>query len=311
MGQEGSVKKSSCANCGAELTGPWCSQCGEQLRKPGDLSLKAYLAELLDALTNLEGRFWGSLRALLFKPGLLTEDYMAGRRVRWMRPLHLFLFINLLYFFVSAWNTFTTELHWHIGAEGFLHQPVASRLVNQSLNDPPLAEEEWRQVTASLLYGPSELSEDLRPARESLINFGRLFNSRVDIYSRTLIIIVIPLMMIAPLTLMAMRRQNPIVHLVLATHWTAYFLVLSMASGWLIIGLVLIGWLPPNDQLLDVIASGTLSLLGFAWTLPAVRRVYRLSWVKAVLLAAAINAWWLPALMLYRAVLFFLVFWSV
>ncbi|TVR94914.1 MAG: DUF3667 domain-containing protein [Wenzhouxiangellaceae bacterium] len=311
MGQEGSIKKSCCVNCGAELTGPWCSQCGEQVRKPGDLSLKAYLAELLDALTNLEGRFWGSLRALLFKPGLLTSDYMAGKRVRWMRPLHLFLFINLIYFFVSAWNTFTTELHWHIGAEGFLHQPVASRLVNQALNDPPLAEEEWRQVAASLLYGPPELSEDLHAARETLINYGRLFNSRVDIYSRTLIISVIPLMMLAPLVLMCLRRQSPLVHLVLATHWTAFFLVLSMAIGWLVIALVWLGWLPGDDRLLDTMATLSLLALGFAWTLPAVRRVYGLGWIRAMLLAAAINVWWLPALMLYRAVLFFQVFCSV
>ncbi|MCC5865224.1 MAG: DUF3667 domain-containing protein [Wenzhouxiangella sp.] len=311
MGQEGSIKKSCCVNCGAELTGPWCSQCGEQVRKPGDLSLKAYLAELLDALTNLEGRFWGSLRALLFKPGLLTSDYMAGKRVRWMRPLHLFLFINLIYFFVSAWNTFTTELHWHIGAEGFLHQPVASRLVNQALNDPPLAEEEWRQVAASLLYGPPELSEDLHAARETLINYGRLFNSRVDIFSRTLIISVIPLMMLAPLVLMCLRRQSPIVHLVLATHWTAFFLVLSMVIGWLVIALVWLGWLPGDDRLLDTMATLSLLALGFAWTLPAVRRVYGLGWTRAMLLAAAINVWWLPALMLYRAVLFFQVFCSV
>ncbi len=311
MDDQGSTTKANCANCGAELNGPWCAQCGEQARKPGELTLREYLAELLDALTNLEGRFWGSLRALVFKPGLLTADYLAGRRVRWMRPLHLFLFINLLYFFVSAWNTFTTELHWHIGAEGFLHQPVASRLVNQSLNDPPLAEEEWNQVAASLLYGPAELSEHLYPARESVVDYGRLFNSRVDIYSRTLIIIYIPLMMIAPLLLMAWRRESPIIHLVLATHWTAFFLVLSMATGWLIIVLAMIGWLPPNERLLDVIATGSLAVLGFAWTLPAVRQVYRMGWIKATLLAAAINVWWLPALLLYRAVLFFLVFWSL
>ena len=306
------MEKSRCANCGTELAGPWCAQCGERARKPGDLTIRKYLGELLDALTNLEGRFWGSLRALMFKPGLLTADYLAGRRVRWMRPLHLFLLINLLYFFLTAWNTFTTELQWHIGAEGFLHQAVASRLVNDKLNEPPLASEEWRQVTLSLLQPDRKLDDAQQDARGRLIDYARLFNSRVDIYSRTLIIIMIPLIMLAPLVLLALRREGSIVHLVMATHWTAFFLLISLVFGWLISLPFLLGWFTTdNIELQDLIATVILMGLGFAWTLPAVRKVYQLGWAKAVLLAAAINVWLIPALMLYRAVLFFLVFWSV
>jgi hypothetical protein len=91
-----STSPSKCASCRQSLSGPWCSACGERARKPGEVTLREYLAEFIEALTNLEGRFWGTLRALLFRPGTLTTEYLAGRRVSWMRPLHLFLLINLL-----------------------------------------------------------------------------------------------------------------------------------------------------------------------------------------------------------------------
>lgn len=300
-----------CANCQAKLNGPWCAQCGERVRKPGEVSLSEYLGELLEGLTNLNGRFWGSLRALLFKPGLLSADYLAGRRVRWMRPLHLFLLINLVYFFLSSWNTFTTQLHWHIGAEGFLHQSVAASLVNEEINQPPLASDEWQVVTSSFFHPDLELSTEQQAARERLSQYARLFNSRVEVYSRTLIIILIPLMTLVPLLLLALRRESPVVHLVMTTHWTSYFLLISLGSGWLINRAMVAGWMPAEDELGDVLGTLSLMVLSLVWTLPAARRVYRLGWIKAGLLALAISLWIVPALMLYRAILFFLVFWSL
>ncbi|MCX7563245.1 DUF3667 domain-containing protein [Xanthomonadaceae bacterium XH05] len=44
------------------------------------------LASFFEAATDLDGRFWRSLRALLFQPGRLARDYIDGARQRWMPP---------------------------------------------------------------------------------------------------------------------------------------------------------------------------------------------------------------------------------
>ena len=48
----------------------------------------------------LDGRLWKTLGALLFRPGLLTREYFAGRRRRYIRPARLFLVASLLLFAV-------------------------------------------------------------------------------------------------------------------------------------------------------------------------------------------------------------------
>ena len=46
--------------------------------------------------TDLDGRFWRSLRALMLQPGRLSRDYLDGRRRHWMTPGGLFLLANVL-----------------------------------------------------------------------------------------------------------------------------------------------------------------------------------------------------------------------
>jgi hypothetical protein len=46
----------------------------------------------------LEGALWRSLKALLFKPGFLTLEYLAGRKRKYVLPLRLYLTISILFF---------------------------------------------------------------------------------------------------------------------------------------------------------------------------------------------------------------------
>ncbi len=89
-----------CANCGASLTGPFCAQCGEKRMDPHDLSFKHFLHELFHEFTHVEGRWWSTLRLLLTKPGVLAQEYLAGRRSTYVRPLRLNLLMVIPAFFL-------------------------------------------------------------------------------------------------------------------------------------------------------------------------------------------------------------------
>jgi hypothetical protein len=85
-----------CANCGAHLTGPYCAQCGQK----GHLHTRVWhMAEdFVEGVLHFDGRLWRTLPLLLFRPGRLSRAWIEGKRVRYVAPLHVFLFGIFLFF---------------------------------------------------------------------------------------------------------------------------------------------------------------------------------------------------------------------
>ena len=87
----------TCLNCGAPLAGIFCAHCGQKVPR-GDLTLSELVHELTHELSHWDGKIPQTLKALFFKPGLLTQDFLAGRRARWLPPLRLYLVVTFVYF---------------------------------------------------------------------------------------------------------------------------------------------------------------------------------------------------------------------
>jgi hypothetical protein len=86
-----------CANCEAPLGGHYCANCGQEAVLH-HASTREFLHEFVGHYVALEGKLWGSLLRLLFRPGLLTNEYIRGRRVRFVQPLRLYLSFSVLFF---------------------------------------------------------------------------------------------------------------------------------------------------------------------------------------------------------------------
>lgn len=109
--QPAAGKTALCANCEAELQGPFCSECGQSLKTP-IRELTGLAADLFEFITDIDGRFAKSLGLLYFRPGRLSMRYLDGQRVRFMRPLRMYLGLSILLFLaVSMTNTVETEIH--------------------------------------------------------------------------------------------------------------------------------------------------------------------------------------------------------
>jgi hypothetical protein len=91
------VKDANCPNCEAPLGGNFCANCGQEATLH-HASTREFLHEFIGHYVALEGKLWGSLSRLLFRPGLLTNEYIRGRRVRFLQPLRLYLTLSLLFF---------------------------------------------------------------------------------------------------------------------------------------------------------------------------------------------------------------------
>ncbi|MBJ7314033.1 DUF3667 domain-containing protein [Rugamonas sp. CCM 8940] len=86
-----------CHNCQAPTSGNYCQNCGQETHLH-PASAREFLHEFVGHYVALEGKLLGTLGRLLFRPGLLTNEYVAGRRVRFVQPLRLYLTLSVLFF---------------------------------------------------------------------------------------------------------------------------------------------------------------------------------------------------------------------
>jgi len=87
-----------CENCGAELSGKYCAQCGQpaiDYRR----SFRHVIVDVLDSFLNWDSKFFATIGLLIVKPWRLTNEFLAGKRVRYLNPLRLYLLASILFFF--------------------------------------------------------------------------------------------------------------------------------------------------------------------------------------------------------------------
>ena len=88
----------ACLNCGHLLLPQrlkFCPACGQETNvKPPRIA--EFLQQFGGAYFATEGALWRTLKLLLFKPGELTVQYLAGRRKHYVLPLRMFLSAALL-----------------------------------------------------------------------------------------------------------------------------------------------------------------------------------------------------------------------
>jgi hypothetical protein len=91
----------TCRNCGAELTGEFCAACGQRAIDP-DPTLRELGHELAEEFLHWDGKLATTFRLLVTRPGALTTEYLAGRRIRYISPLRIYLTCSVLFFFASS-----------------------------------------------------------------------------------------------------------------------------------------------------------------------------------------------------------------
>lgn len=91
-----------CSNCQSSLEkqAKYCAQCGQSTKEVNG-SIWSLLAEAAEELFDVEARHVQTFKVLLLKPGQLTLDFFAGKRIRYILPMRLFLFISVMSLFLQ------------------------------------------------------------------------------------------------------------------------------------------------------------------------------------------------------------------
>lgn len=89
-----------CSDCGAEVSGRFCSSCGQPAHV--HRTLLHLGEEILHGVMHFDSRVWRTLPLLFFRPGRLTREWVHGKRTRYVSPLAMFLFTVFVMFMLLS-----------------------------------------------------------------------------------------------------------------------------------------------------------------------------------------------------------------
>jgi uncharacterized protein DUF3667 len=283
----------ACPNCGSSVVHRYCAECGQAAPTPTDYSFRAHAADFFEQLTSLDGKAARTLWTLLSRPGLLTADHLAGRRSRYLRPLQLFLVVNVLLFFAGP------------------RVPLFSySLAKYSQSAPPSP-----ALVRSLVARAAPAGD-----AAAVAEYTRAFDGRVEAERKSLILLFAPALALV-LTIIFRRRgvtggsdvrvpKRYGEHLVFALHLLAFIWLVLV--GWGAVVGALAGKALARPESIVVLTGFTLLMLTIpAYLFRASQRVYALSRSQALGLTSVLSAVFVGLLVAYRALLFFTTYYTL
>ena len=98
-----------CPNCDGPLhqADHYCARCGQAVL--GDGSFRSFVEQFLGDYFTFDSKIIRSAVPLLIEPGKLTQEYLQGRRARYIPPLRMFIFLSVIFFLVIGWSGAGTD----------------------------------------------------------------------------------------------------------------------------------------------------------------------------------------------------------
>jgi len=96
-------KSTLCFNCETPLTSGenFCPNCGQE-NHSRQASTKLLIQDFIDTYLSFDSKLFMTVTPLIFGPGTLTKEYLDGKRVKFVPPIRLFIFLSFLYFGISV-----------------------------------------------------------------------------------------------------------------------------------------------------------------------------------------------------------------
>lgn len=273
-------KNGFCNNCGATLSGQFCSACGQKIIEEKERKIGHFIYQFFGAAFFLEKNFLKDLWLLISAPGRLASDYRLGKRQSHMTPISLFLLINIIYFLMSPLSDLNLSLNDQMYQP--LHGSLARKLVDSKMK-------------------LNEMSFD---------DLQSKYNAQSTSLSKSLVIVNVPIMALL-ISLVFARKKHFFFgdHMVLAYHLLGFILLLSCLIILVFIPIQKTGIL--SDNILSASTRICMTVLGLGYFFFSVKNFYQASMIKSFLNTFLIILIFMVSHFLYRSILFFSVFYTI
>lgn len=241
-------------NCGAPRPGEYCAACGERRMHRETLKLSAFVSSALEEITDLDhSKLLNTLKVLILRPGVLTTEYLRGRRKRYLGPFKIYLAAFALSFLLYS-----------------VYQPTSVYDVRALLAQDQAGT--WQQLIAQL-GKKAALPESVVIAQlnERWQRYVSLSNALYPLGIALLLkVLYLPARRFYAEHLVFSLYFGSLAHAIFIFLWPAYaFTGVRISTAWFIA---------------SAVALGLLSL----WLLLALREVYRQTWLATGLKTAVV-----------------------
>ncbi len=94
-------KDKTCLNCRHVVAQKFCPNCGQENTDVRKTFFHLFI-HFFEDLTHYENAFWRTMKNLLLKPAALTKEYLSGKRLSYLAPVRLYIFISFVTFFILS-----------------------------------------------------------------------------------------------------------------------------------------------------------------------------------------------------------------
>ncbi len=279
----------SCLNCNAEVKGAFCQNCGQSVRENSDRSLRQLLGEVLGNLFFLDNRFFLSVRYLLFFPGRMTVEFLDGKRKKFISPVTLFLFLNLIYFFDSQLTDYSISLFDQV-----VGQPYSDWALKALKDKMSLKELDWgKMVSEGLNVSP----------------YGITYQNMSDTISKTMMIINVPMIAGFVFLLAFVRRRFYYDSLIFVFHFFTLYLASWLMLGW-VADLFSLLSIPESSLVSDICFYLFLFFIPLLYAILSMQKFLDIKWYWAIPAGLLIIGAVTLVNMFYRFIIFWLTLWA-
>lgn len=91
----------NCQNCGHYVEEHYCTHCGQEnveTRQPFHFLFTHFIEDFV----HYDGSFWQTIKKLFLKPGVLTKEYLSGKRNSSVNPVKMYIFVSFVTFFIIS-----------------------------------------------------------------------------------------------------------------------------------------------------------------------------------------------------------------
>ncbi|MBT8443107.1 MAG: DUF3667 domain-containing protein [Gammaproteobacteria bacterium] len=277
-GSENAVAaQGDCLNCGTPLTGNYCIECGQAAQlKP--LSVWSLFLELVEDIWDVDSKAWRSLIPLMLRPGYLTNQYLAGRRARYVAPLRLYLTASVLFFIIAALTDNNVRVAWDDAEveRQMLEDTGETDMTNVIIDQEGGCEMIWEDEQGEWVEKWRDRA--IEACEKVTADSGRSLERAAVDNIPIMMVIFIPVLAFAMKLLYPFSKRYYVEHLVFFLHYHAsgFFLGLLIILVYEIGAAV--GWTQSTWRSVATPASIWLVI----YLLIAMRKVYRQGWFATV-----------------------------
>jgi hypothetical protein len=258
-----------CLNCGSDLPGPFCGQCGQRAI-PAYPTLGELIGDTWQELSGYDGRVFRTFRHLVRRPGAMTVEVLEGHRARYVSPIRVYLVASVIYFLIAA------------ASPNVIDPPapvIPGSDVNIDMRNPEAAvgrlpSDQRAEILESVERAPWWMRSVLRSAVLDPAGFKQRV---VQALPRTFFALV---PVFAGIVALFYRRRRFSQHLIFALHVHAVIFLAQAARE-----AVEFTYSP----IVVMAAAGCIAAYMVGYVLLAFRAVYRESWRRVLLKSAGIG----------------------